>query len=115
MFNTPLPMLLAWGEQQVVLCNEAYGALAGPGQARVPGGVVPAVLPPPFAAAGEALAAARRGEPACVRGAQLEFGGEAARFDLYFTPLGGGVLCTLGPATEATEAAQAQSAELCGS
>ena len=111
MFNTPLPMLLAWGERQVVLCNEAYGALAGPGQARVPGGAVPVVLPPPFAAAGEALAAARRGEPACVRAAQLDFGGEAARFDLYLTPLGGGVLCALVPATEATEAAQAQPAE----
>jgi CheY-like chemotaxis protein len=108
MFNTPLPMLLAWGEQQVVLCNEAYGALAGPGQARVPGGSVPAVLPLPFAVASEALAAARRGEPACVRGAQVNFGGEATHFDLHFTPLGGGVLCALAPASEAVQAQPAE-------
>jgi CheY-like chemotaxis protein len=106
MFNTPLPMLLSWGEQPVVLCNEAYGLLAGPGFSRVPGGSVPAVLPPPFAAAGDALARARRGEAACVPGAQVNFGGGAERFDLYFTPVGtgdgaGGVLCALGAAAQA--------------
>jgi len=107
MFNTPLPMLLAWGEQQIVLCNEAYGALAGPGFSRVPGGSVPAVLPPPFAAAGEALTQARRGEAACVTGATVNFGAGGERFDLYFTPVGvDGVLCALGTASEAPPAAE---------
>lgn len=103
MFNTPLPMLLSWGEQPIVLCNEAYGALAGPGLSRVPGGSVQAVLPPPFAAAGAALAAASRGEAACVAAASVNFGTGQAHFDLYFTPIGahgaaGGVLCALSAA-----------------
>ncbi|THC42575.1 response regulator [Massilia sp. Mn16-1_5] len=111
MFNTPLPMLLAWGDQQLVLCNEAYGALAGPGFSRVPGGSVPAVLPPPFAAAREALANARRGEAGCVPGATVNFGAGSERFDLYFTPIGtgtdvGGVLCALGTALELPQAAE---------
>ena len=107
MFNTPLPMLLAWGEQPVVLCNEAYGELAGPAFARVPGGSVPAMLPPPFAAAGEAYAGARRGAPACVPGAPLNFGNGQSHFDLYFTPVsGGGVLCALAAAQAPAQAAQ---------
>lgn len=105
MFNTPLPMLLAWGEQPVVLCNEAYGALAGPGFARVPGGSVPAMLPPPFADA--AFAGARRGAAARVAGAALNFGAGPAHFDLYFTPVGaGGVLCALAAAEAPVQAAQ---------
>jgi CheY-like chemotaxis protein len=113
MFNTPLPMLLAWGEQPVVLCNEAYGALAGPGFGRAPGGSVPAMLPPPFSAAGEALARARGGEAACVPGAELNFGNGSERFDLYFTPIfsqtagnAAGVLCALGAPSALPQAAQ---------
>jgi CheY-like chemotaxis protein len=114
MFNTPLPMLLAWGEQPVVLCNEAYGALAGPGFGRAPGGSVPAMLPPPFTAAGDALARARRGEAACVPAAELNFGSGSERFDLYFTPVPGsgagdaaaGVLCALGAPSDLPQAAE---------
>ena len=114
MFNMPLPMLLLWGPRQgsspgpqpVLLCNEAYGKLAGPGFARVPGGTVPAVLPPPVAAAGEAVARAWRGEAACIAGASVNFGGGGQdRYDLHLTPVSfgdavGGVLCALAPATE---------------
>jgi CheY-like chemotaxis protein len=113
MFNTPLPMLLAWGEQPVVLCNEAYGVLAGPGFGRAPGGSVPAMLPPPFSAGGDALARARGGEATCVPGAELNFGSGGERFDLYFTPIfslpGGkaaGVLCALGAPSALPQAAQ---------
>ena len=106
MFNTPLPMLLQWGRQPVVLCNEAYGVLAGPGFARVPGGSVPAVLPPPFAAAQDAMARAWRGEAARVSSAPVNFGaGGQTPFDLHLTPIPfegavGGVLCALAPASE---------------
>ena len=110
MFNLPLPMLLQWGPQQLVLCNEAYAELVGPGFARVPGGTVPAVLPPPFAAGEDALARAWGGEAGRVAGAALNFGaGTQDRFDLYLTPIaaGGkaeGVLCALTPAAEAPAA-----------
>ncbi|MFC5458857.1 response regulator [Massilia niabensis] len=122
MFNMPLPMLLQWGParpggqpgvqpgeqrgaQAVVLCNEAYGQLAGPGFARVPGGSAPAVLPPPIAAAGEAVARAWRGEAACVPAAAVHFGGGSQeRYDLHLTPIPfegavGGVLYALAPAS----------------
>ncbi|MEN3277810.1 MAG: hypothetical protein V7631_3600 [Massilia sp.] len=113
MFNTPLPMLIQWGPQSIVLCNEAYGALAGPGFARVPGGTVPGVLPPPFAAAQNAGARAWRGEAAQVRGAAVRFGaGGEQRYDLYLTPIPldgavGGVLWALAPATEEAAAGPA--------
>jgi len=117
MFNTPLPMLLAWGEQPVVLCNDAYGALAGPGFGRAPGGSVPAMLPPPFSAAGDALARARGGEATCVPGVELNFGSGGERFDLYFTPIfsqpagngvagAAGVLCALGAPSALSQAGQ---------
>jgi CheY-like chemotaxis protein len=114
MLNTPLPMLLSWGEQTIVLCNEAYGALAGPGFSRVPGGSVPAVLPPPFAAAGDALARAQRGEAVCVAGVNVNFGAGGEPFDLYFTPIGadGGVLCALAAASAAQQPAAEEAGTL---
>jgi len=105
MFNTPLPMLLQWGPQSILLCNEAYGALAGPGFGRVPGGSVPAVMPPPLSAGHEGLARAWRGEAAVVADAAVGFGAAGpVRYDLHFTPVAadgevGGVLCALGPAS----------------
>jgi CheY-like chemotaxis protein len=115
MFNCPLPALLAWGHSPNVLFNEAYAALAGPGYGRVPGGSVPAVLPPPLAAAGAALGRAWEGQAAVQPHAVLQFvraGGRAEEcLDLYLTPLRdsdgtvGGVLCTMAPAAAAPEPA----------
>ncbi|MCS0807969.1 response regulator [Massilia agilis] len=109
LFNSPLPALLAWGREPVVVFNEAYGALAGPGYGRAPGGNVPPVMPPPLAVAREAMERALRGEPAVQPRAALVFvraGGRAEETrDLYLTPLRdagggiGGVLCTLAPAS----------------
>lgn len=110
----PLPALLAWGEAPVVLFNAAYAELAGPGYGKVPGGTVPPVMPPPLAAAREALASARHGQPACARDAALAFvrrGGRIEeRRDIYLVPVRGaagaveGVFCTLAPATTAPQA-----------
>jgi CheY-like chemotaxis protein len=116
LLNTPLPMLLVWGPDSVLVFNEAYGALAGPAYGRVPGGSVPPVLPPPLAAAGEALQRAWRGESAVQPGASLAFarpdGAARETRDLYLTPVRGedgavrGVLCALGmPALAAAEPA----------
>jgi len=107
LLNTPLPMLLVWGSEQAVLFNEAYVALAGPAYARLPGGNVPPVMPPPLAAAGEALERAWQGEAAVAPGRSLHFAGAAAGdspYDLYLTPVReadgrvAGVLCALAPA-----------------
>lgn len=105
MFNTPLPMLLQWGPQSILLCNEAYGQLAGPGFGRVPGGSVPAVMPPPLTAGQDGAARAWRGEAAVVPGVAVSFGAVGPdRYDLHFTPIVtddkvGGVLCALAPAS----------------
>jgi CheY-like chemotaxis protein len=112
MLNSPLPALLVWGRDMTVLFNEAYGVLAGPAYGRVPGGNVPAVLPPPLAAADTALQQAWQGEAALAAGCRLAFaGGAGTSADLYFTPLRdaagavAGVLCTLAPAAPVAEAA----------
>lgn len=116
LFNNPMPMLLAWGDGPVVLFNQAYAGLAGPGYGKAPGGSVPAVLPPPLAAARDAVGRAWRGEAALAAGAELSFvrpgGVEQEHFDLYLTPLRieggavGGIVCALAPAAAAQPAAQ---------
>jgi len=105
LFNTPLPMLLVWGGEMTVLFNENYAALAGPAYGKLPGGNVPPVMPPPLAAAGEALQRAWQGESALVAGRDLHFAGAGAdAYDLYLTPVReldghvAGVLCALAAA-----------------
>lgn len=102
--NAPGPMLLAWGEQPVVVFNEAYAGLAG---VRAPGGDVPATLPAPLAACALALDRARQGEPVRVTAQPLGFPGPAGEaklaYDVHMTPVRdehnqvAGVLCALGP------------------
>ena len=91
LLNSPLPALLVWGQETILVFNEAYAALAGPGYGRVPGGSVPPVLPPPLAAAGDALQQAWRGAAGVVADTPLVFrradGSAEARFDLRLTPL----------------------------
>lgn len=109
LLNSPLPTLLVWGPETMLVFNEAYAALAGPGYGRVPGGSVPPVLPPPLAAAGKALEAAWRGEAVVTQDASLTFrrldGIHEARFDLRLSPVRDesgavrGVLLALAPAT----------------
>ncbi|MEW6373635.1 MAG: response regulator [Pseudomonadota bacterium] len=118
MFNTPLPMLLQWGPQSILLCNDAYGALAGPGFGRVPGGSVPAVMPPPLTAGEDGAASAWRGEAAVVPGVAVSFGAVGPeRYDLHFTPIPadgkvGGVLCALAPASAVEAGAPEESGAL---
>jgi CheY-like chemotaxis protein len=116
LLNNPQPMLLAWNPGPLVIFNEAYGALAGPGYGKVPGGKVPPVLPPPLAAARDAVDSAWRGQSAVAQDVALAFvragGRTEERRDLYLTPVRGdagdiqGVLCTLAPATEREAGAQ---------
>jgi CheY-like chemotaxis protein len=91
LLNSPLPGLLVWGRETVLVFNEAYAALAGQSCGRMPGGSVPSVLPPPLSAAGAALQQAWSGQPGLVAGACLSFRhAEGARehcLDLRLTPL----------------------------
>ncbi|GAB3458581.1 hypothetical protein GCM10027321_14420 [Massilia terrae] len=122
LLGSPLPALLAWGEAPVVLFNAAYAELAGPGYGKVPGGTVPPVMPPPLAAARDALATARQGKPSCVHDVALAFvraGGRVEeRRDLYLVPVKdgnggvGGVFCTLAQPTSAPAAEAAGSGSL---
>jgi CheY-like chemotaxis protein len=105
LFNTPLPMLLVWGSEMTVLFNERYASLAGPAYGRLPGGNVPPVMPPPLAAAGDALQRAWQGEAAVAVNCSLQFAGAGAdAYDLYLTPVReadgriAGVLCALAAA-----------------
>jgi CheY-like chemotaxis protein len=111
LFNLPLPALLVWGRDMTVLFNDAYGALAGAGYGKVPGGNVPPVMPPPLAAAGDELERAWNGEAAIAPARSFGFAGAASNGmdgvrDLHFTPLRSnagveGVLCVLAPAANA--------------
>jgi len=110
-FNSPLPMLLCWGAEPVVVFNEAYAALAGPSHEPAPGGSVPDMLPAPLAAARAAFDQAQGGEPTRRQHQSLSFigakGPQQRDCDLYFTPIRDehqqvrGVLCALAPGTQA--------------
>lgn len=117
LLHSPLPGLLVWGRETVLVFNEAYAALAGLGCGRVPGGSVPSVLPPPLSAAGAALQGAWNGQPGVVAGALPAFrhadGVHEHRCDLWLTPIqdgaGGvaGVQFLLAPPAPAPVAAEA--------
>ena len=114
LLNCPSPMLLAWGADRVVVYNEAYAALAGPGYSKAPGGKVPAVWPAPLSTGKEGYEQALRGEPVRLARRKLALA-EAGDYDLYFTPISGaqggvgGVLCALAHSARA-EAPLAQGA-----
>ena len=111
LLTSPLPGLLVWGRETVLVFNEAYAAIAGLGCGKVPGGSVPSVLPPPLSHAGAALQGAWSGRPGLVRGVQLAFrhadGPREHRCDLRLTPVTmgdggvGGVHVLLAPPEEA--------------
>jgi CheY-like chemotaxis protein len=111
-FNSPLPMLLCWGSERVVLFNQAYAALAGPSHPPAPGASVPAMLPAPLAVAHAAFERALRGETVQQPRQSLSFldasGPSRQECDLYFTPIRDdcqqvrGVLCALAPSMPTT-------------
>jgi CheY-like chemotaxis protein len=106
LLNSPVPALLVWGTGSAAVFNDAYAALAGPAYGRAPGGSVPPLMPPPLAAASDALARAWQGAASVQEAAALAFmradGPGRETRDLYFTPVRDedgavrGVLCALG-------------------
>jgi CheY-like chemotaxis protein len=121
LLNTPLPGLLVWGRETILVFNEAYATLAGLGCGRVPGGSVPSVLPPPLSNAGAALQQAWAGQPGLVPGALLSFrhaGGPLEhRCDLRLTPVidgaggVGGVHVLLAPPAAVPEAIEPEATD----
>ncbi|MGZ8287580.1 MAG: response regulator [Telluria sp.] len=119
MLNTPVPMLLLWGDDGASVFNAAYAQLAG---ADVPGGRAGAATPAPLAACPAAFADARAGEALHLAGQQLAFaraGGDLhLACDLHLTPLRcadgatGGVLCALGACAVADTTSAQRSAGL---
>ncbi|QBE61604.1 response regulator [Pseudoduganella lutea] len=106
MLNSPLPSLIMWGRQQVMLLNGAYTALSGlPTQP--PGGRIPAMQPSAWSWNAAALERAWQGESLVFPGQTLQMwradGVSEQRFDLYYTPLRDGdgavlgIVCTLAP------------------
>lgn len=124
LLNLTQPALLVWGKETITIFNEAYADLAGPALSRVPGGTVPPILPPPLAAAGQALQQAWQGLPQSLPNQRLTYraasGVHEHLCDLRLTPLVGdhgavaGIVLVLDPPqyqTQATDlAANASSA-----
>lgn len=111
MMNTPLPMLLAWGDAPVVLINDAYAGLSGQA-APLAGSDAPLL-----AACAEALARARAGATIRLDGHAIDFsaapGGQRLACDVHLTPVRdaqgqvAGVLAALGGCGMAEAAAPA--------
>jgi CheY-like chemotaxis protein len=111
--DAPLPMLLVWGGERIVVFNQAYAALAGPAHARPPGASVPPIWPAPLAAGRDAFERALAGEAAQQPRQRLalvrEHGLEPLEYDLSFTPVRDqhqqvrGVLCALEPSRPAPD------------
>ncbi|WP_374586438.1 response regulator [Pseudoduganella sp.] len=122
MLNTPLPMLLMWGRQQILLFNQAYANSAGSANASPPGGSIPVVPPAAWswnpqaieqAWAGHSLLFPRQPLKLWRDGRMLE-----ASFDLHYTPVRdsdgavAGILCTLAPASAPALASAANDGQL---
>ncbi|GGY60100.1 response regulator [Pseudoduganella albidiflava] len=121
MLNSPLPTLVMWGRQQVMLLNGAYTALSGlPTQP--PGGRIPAMQPSAWSWNPGALEQAWQGESLAFPGQALQMwradGVSEQRFDLYYTPLRDGdgavlgVLCTLAPPSAAAAPAASRALKM---
>lgn len=113
MLNSPLPTIVMWGRQQVMLLNQPYATLSGlPTQP--PGGRVPAMQPTAWSWNPRALEQAWQGQPLVFPGQTLQMwradGVSEHRFDLYYTPLRDGdgnvlgVHCVLAPPSAAVAA-----------
>lgn len=111
MLNSPLAMLLMWGDEQIMVYNEAYAALIGLPSLRAPGGNVPSLQPAAWSWNSAAIGHAREGHSARYLGCKLPVwrnGGVSQQpLDLFYTPVRddrqavAGVLCSMAVAQAA--------------
>ncbi|SHH00904.1 response regulator [Massilia sp. CF038] len=91
LLNSPWPQLLVWGERQVIVYNQAYVDLAGPGHPPAPGARAPALYPPLLSASLDAYQRARAGTPQHLMNQRLALlpgtNATAIDADLHLTPL----------------------------
>ena len=114
MLNSPLAMLLMWGDEQIMVFNDAYATLIGLPSLRAPGGNVPSLQPAAWSWNSGVIGAAREGRSARYPGCSLPVwrnGGVAQQLlDLYYTPVRderqkvAGILCSMA-ATQSAPAA----------
>jgi CheY-like chemotaxis protein len=115
LLNSPLPMVLMWGRQQIMVYNDAYAALIGLASLRAPGANVPSIQPAAWSWNSAAIGQAWNGASARYPGTSLPVwrnGGVAQQLlDLYYTPVCdehdtvAGILCALSPSQAAPAAA----------
>ncbi|HEX8404858.1 MAG TPA: response regulator [Duganella sp.] len=113
--NTPLPMVLMWGREQIMVYNDAYAALIGLSSLRAPGANVPSIQPAAWSWNSAAIRQGWDGVSASYPGSSLPVwrNGSVTQqlLDLYYTPVRdehdrvAGILCALSPAQAAPAAA----------
>jgi CheY-like chemotaxis protein len=122
LLNSPLPMVLQWGEQHIMVYNDAYVELLGLPNLHAPGGDVPTMQPAVWSWNPAAIDHARQGHSASYRAQNLPVWRDHAftpkLLDLYYTPVRDeqqavrGVLCALTPAQAAPVAAAGRTLRL---
>ncbi|MBB4153847.1 PAS domain S-box-containing protein [Sphingomonas jinjuensis] len=123
--NSPVPKVLMWGPDHIMIYNDAYIEIAGANHPRALGGTVPAVWPEIWDWNRKVLEAGFRGETLAYRDQPMQLRRDGVLgdvvFDLFYTPVYdaggsvGGVLCTVVEHTErvmAQRALTAREAEL---
>jgi CheY-like chemotaxis protein len=119
--NSPLPMVLLWGPQQISVYNNAYAELIGLPSLRAPGGTVPPLQPSVWSWSPAVLEHARQGHSASYPARNIDVWRDNTftkkSLDLYYTPVRdgaqvAGVLCALAPAQSAPNLASERALRL---
>jgi PAS domain S-box-containing protein len=108
--NSPIPQVLMWGPDHVMVYNDGYVEIAGSYHPRALGATVPGIWPEIWDWNSQILAAGFRGEVQSFRDQKLTLNRngvpEQVVFDLFYTPIYSdegavdGVLCTVLENTE---------------
>ncbi|NTA39397.1 PAS domain-containing protein [Agrobacterium salinitolerans] len=115
--NSPIPQVLMWGKDHVMIYNDGYAEIAGNYHPQALGGTVPGIWPEIWDWNSRILEAGFRGEVMAYRDQPMTLKRhgvpEEVIFDLFYTPIyneGGtvdGVLCTVLENTDKVKALEA--------
>lgn len=118
--NSPVPKVLMWGPDHVMIYNDGYREIAGANHPHALGGTVPGIWPEIWDFNRKVLETGFRGEVSLFRDQPMVLYRNDKRedvvFDLFFTPVYeecgevGGVLCTVVENTERVHFEQALAA-----